>query len=108
MDYELIFLKIPAQNIVLLKFILESYEGLCVLRTLNSARGEVVLIALPDTVETLEKVLENLESLTGFRKIPAPSKLDEDWLLREFFSLNTSSTNSPETTNLNNSQEISD
>lgn len=89
MDYELIFLKLPAQNIVLLKFILESYEGLCILRTLNSARGEVVLIALPDTVNTLQEVLDDLEPLTGFRKIPAPSTLDEDWLLREFFAPNT-------------------
>jgi hypothetical protein len=86
MDYELIFLKLPAKNIVLIKFLLESYEGLCILRTLNSERGEVVIIALPDTIDTVREVLNDLQPTIGFRTIPQPSQLEEDWLLQEFFT----------------------
>ena len=49
MELRPIYLALPEANIVALKFITESYEGLAELRTLSAAKGEVVLLALSDT-----------------------------------------------------------
>lgn len=80
-----IFLKLPSEHIVLLKFILESYEGLGILRTLNSQTGEVVILAVEETLGIVNQVLETLEDELHLRRIPPPASVAEDWLLREEF-----------------------
>lgn len=83
---EPIYLKLPTENIVLLKAIVESHEGLAELRTLDPERGEVVLLAVADTlVETKRLVLEIADSLC-MREVPAPEDLRGDWLLSEFYA----------------------
>ncbi|OVE80296.1 hypothetical protein BVY02_00740 [bacterium J17] len=76
-----IFLKLPPDNIVQLKFTLESYEGLGILRTLDSDTGEVVILALEDTLADVESLLESIKGELGMRKIEAPESLEGDWLL---------------------------
>ncbi len=80
-DIVALFLKLPAENIVVLRFLLESYEGFGELRTLNRDRGEVVILAAPDTELELRAALESATHLTQHREIPPPSSLAEDWLL---------------------------
>jgi hypothetical protein len=77
----LLFLKLPAEEIVTLKFLLESYEGLGELRTLDCERGEVVILAIPDTVADLRAMLNSVKEMLKFREIPEPSSLEGDWLL---------------------------
>ena len=55
-----IFLKIRPEDIVRLKFVLESYEHLGVLRTLRKEDGIVAIFALEDTRPDVEKVLDAL------------------------------------------------
>lgn len=76
-----VFLKLPTERIVLLKCLLESYEGLAEIRTLDRDKGEIVLLALPDTEATLKAVLEAEQAALGFRYIPPPPSLANDWLL---------------------------
>ena len=82
-DFIPVFLKLPPRNIVSLKFTLESYEGLGIVRTLNAEKGEVVVLALRDTLETVHHVLSELEQQLQARTIPRPENLQGDWLLRE-------------------------
>ena len=65
-----------------LKFTLETYEGLGILRTLNSKKGEVVILAIDDTIESLKELLENLKKELDFREIEQPKDLDGDWLTK--------------------------
>ena len=81
-----ISLALPPSEIVSLKNTLEDYEGLGIIRTLNADRGEVVILALPDTVETVNQLLESLKKELNIRIIPAPEGENEDWLLGEIDS----------------------
>ena len=83
-----IFLKLPPENIVFLKFILESYEGLGELRTLNSHTGEVVILAIIETKNIVSCIITEFETRLGIREIPAPEYLDGDWLLGEWLKSN--------------------
>ena len=76
-----IFLMLPPENIVFLKAILESYEWLGELRTLDPLRGEVVVMALKSSHDELNRVLESIQDETGHRSIPAPESLAKDWLM---------------------------
>ena len=76
-----IFLKLPKELIVEFKFTLESYEGLGIVRTLDSKRGEIVVLALSDTEETVRELIEGLKAPLGLREIPAPPSVENDWLL---------------------------
>ncbi|MFN8390072.1 MAG: DUF4911 domain-containing protein [Bdellovibrionota bacterium] len=78
-----IFIKIAPEDIVWLKSILESYEDLGIIRTLNKEKGEIVILALADTEAELMGLLDSLKKDTDFRIIPAPEGLCEDWLLTE-------------------------
>lgn len=79
-----IFLKLPPKNIVFLKFILESYEGLGIVRTLNRPSGEVVILALKDTQKTIFELLASLPKDYGFQIIDGSNyELSDESLLRD-------------------------
>ena len=46
-----IFLQVPRSEIGYVKFILESYEGVAVLRTIDRRAGVLVVVAVPDFLE---------------------------------------------------------
>ena len=76
-----IFLKLPPDNIVTLKFTLESYEGLGILRTINPQTGEVVVLALQDTVQTVEELIDSVADELSLRRVAAPENANADWLM---------------------------
>ena len=79
-DFSPIFLKLPPDNIVALKFILESYEGIGILRPLDPATGEGVGLSLEDTKDTVLAVVESVAKDLDLRIIPKPQSVEGDWL----------------------------
>jgi hypothetical protein len=80
-----IFLKLAPSDIVYLKAILESYDELGVLRTLDQKTGDVVILSLPDQRPELERLLASLAneiSLTILDKAPG-DQAPGDWLVDE-------------------------
>ena len=75
-----VFVKLPPERIVTLKFLTESYEGICVARTLNPDKGEVVLFTLPDTHGIVMELLSKLKPELGLRIIEIPADANEDWM----------------------------
>lgn len=67
-----IFLKINPESIVRLKFVLESYEHLGVLRTLRKEDGILAIFALEDTRAEAEKVLDALALELASVDTPSP------------------------------------
>ncbi len=77
-----IYLKIPPNNIVLLKFLLESYEGIAELRTLDNDQALVAILALPDTVEAVQKMLDDEKESIKWVQLDKHPNLESDWLLK--------------------------
>ena len=81
MDLIEIYLRIQRQDIALLKFVIESYEGIGIVRTIDRKRATVVVLAMPDLREQVRAVLESLREHMDWYEIPPPAEQD-DWLMR--------------------------
>ena len=69
---DLLFYRVDSYEIHYLKFILEAYEGLATLTTLDSATGLIQLAVPPGGKDSLESLLEALGSELGLERIAAP------------------------------------
>jgi len=81
MDLIEIYLRIQRQDIALLKFVIESYEGIGIVRTIDRKRATVVVLAMPDLREQVRAVLESLREHMDWYEIPPPAEQD-DWLMQ--------------------------
>ena len=60
MDTISLLIKIPPQEIAYLTFILESYEGVAIMRTIDPREGLVELMVSPDYQEEIRAILKDL------------------------------------------------
>ena len=78
-----IFLELLPEDIAYLKFIIESYEGVGIVRTVDQKRAIVDLLVVEDFMQTALSILASLQQEISFAEIPRPPDIGEDWLLRE-------------------------
>ena len=76
-----VFLQLPPEHIAMLKFTVESYEGIGIVRTLDAQSGVIVILALPDTLQHVEPIIASLAAELQIQRISPPSSLAGDWLL---------------------------
>ena len=69
---DLLFYRIYPYEIHYLKFILEAYEGLATLTTLNSRTGLIQLAVPPGRRDSVESLLEALGPELGLERVAAP------------------------------------
>ena len=60
LDTVTLYYRVDPKKIVLIKSMLEGYEGLVVVRTADPKEGVVQLLVSPDFVDELEQILEDL------------------------------------------------
>jgi|GEM_PF-5718581 len=72
-----VFIKLSSENIVRLKFLLESYEGLGLMRTLNPDRGEIVILATSTTAKYLTGLLDSVGEELDLAAFYPPAQLLE-------------------------------
>lgn len=72
MRSDLLFYRVDPYEIHYLKFILEAYEGLATLTTLDSDTGLIQLAAPPGSKDSLESLLEALGRELGLERVAAP------------------------------------
>ena len=85
MDLIEIYLRIRREDIALLKFVLESYEGIGIVRTIDRKKATVVVLAMPDLIDEVRAVLESLHEHMEWYEIPPPVEQD-DWLMKTVMS----------------------
>jgi hypothetical protein len=85
MDLIEIYLRIQREDIALIKFIIESYEGIGIVRTIDRKKATVVVLAMPDLIAHVRAVLESLREHMDWYEIPPPQEQD-DWLMRQVHS----------------------
>ncbi len=77
-----IYLRIQREDVALIKFVLESYEGIGIVRTIDRKKATVVVLAMPDLIDHVRAVLESLREHMDWYEIPAPVEQD-DWLMQK-------------------------
>ena len=82
MDLIEIYLRIRREDIALLKFVIESYEGIGIVRTIDRKKATVVVLAMPDLIDHVRAVLESLREDMDWYEIPPPPEQD-DWLMQK-------------------------
>lgn len=85
MDLIEIYLRIRREDIALLKFVIESYEEIAIVRTLDRKKATVVVLAMPDYLQHVRAVLESLREHMDWYEIPPPDEQD-DWLMQKVHS----------------------
>jgi hypothetical protein len=76
-------LEIRPQDIAYIKFILESYEEVGIIRTVERKKAVVVLLAVEDFLETAQAIIKSLQQEITLVEIPPPADLGDDWLMTE-------------------------
>ena len=69
-DIQIWYYRVDPKRIVLLKSMLEGYEGLVVVRTADPKEGVVELLVSPDFVEEMKQILEDLSSRIWMEALP--------------------------------------
>jgi hypothetical protein len=70
MDTISLLIQIPTAEIAYLSFILESYEGVAIARTIDPLQGLVELLASPDYLEEIREILKDLGQQFPIKKLP--------------------------------------
>lgn len=83
MNLHEIFLEIMPKDIAYLKFVIESYEGVAIVRTVDQKRAIVDLLVVEDFMQTALSILASLQQEVSLTEIPRPPDIGEDWLLRD-------------------------
>jgi len=77
-----IYLRLQREDIALLKFTIESYEGIGIVRTIDRKKATVAILAMPDSLHDIRAVLESLREDMDWYEIPQPEEQD-DWLMQK-------------------------
>lgn len=64
------YYRVDPKRIVLIKSLLEGYEGLVVVRTADPKEGIVELLVSPDFVEDMEQILQDLSHQIWMEPLP--------------------------------------
>ncbi len=73
-------LRVRRRDIAYVKFVIESYEGVAVTRTLDPVRGEIVVLAAPDFVGDARRALAALEAEGACAVVESEEGGAVDWL----------------------------
>jgi hypothetical protein len=78
-----IYLEIYPPDIAYIKFILESYEEVGIIRTIDRKKAIIVLLAVSDFIEVARAIVKSLQQEMTLIEIPPPPDLSDDWLMTE-------------------------
>jgi len=77
-----IFLRVRRADIAYIKFLIESYEGVGIIRTLDRHAAIIVLLAAPDFADTVRGIIAAMQQVIPCVEIPRPAIAATDWLLQ--------------------------
>ncbi len=83
MEVHELYLRVRRQDIAYIKFIVESYELLGIIRTVDAREAVIVLLVLDDSLALARDVIEALSREVPLEEISRPAGLGDDWLLGE-------------------------
>lgn len=80
-DVEPIFLRVRRADIAYIKFVIESYEGVGIVRTIDRHAAIIVVLATSDFADTARRIVATIATRVPCEEIPRPPEAADDWLL---------------------------
>jgi len=77
-----IFLCVRRPDIAYIKFIVESYEGVGIVRTIDPHAAIIVILVAPDFAELARDIVAAIKDQVPCVEIPRPPEAASDWLLQ--------------------------
>ena len=77
-----IFLRVRRKDIAYIKEVIESYEGIGIIRTLDRHAAIIVVLSTSDFAAAVRDVVASIATHLPCEEIPRPAEAQEDWLLR--------------------------
>lgn len=77
-----IFLRVRREDIAYIKEVIESYEGIGIVRTLDRHAAIIVVLSTGDFAADVRDVVASISARLPCAEIDRPPEAQEDWLLR--------------------------
>ena len=78
-----IYLRVSPRDIGFIKSILESYECVGIIRTVDRDRGIIVAMVPSDFESDAWQILQSISGEAKWTQVPPPNDLADDWLMKE-------------------------
>jgi len=78
-----IYLRLAPADIAYVKFLIESYEGVAIVRTVDRHEATVVVLAVADFVGVARDILGEIQKVIACVEVEPPAVEPDDWLMRE-------------------------
>lgn len=78
-----LYLKLQPEDIALVKFLFESYEGVGIVRTADRHAAVIVVLVVDDFLAVAREILIDLQRTIACTEVEAPQGEADDWLMRE-------------------------
>jgi hypothetical protein len=78
-----IYFEVRTEDIAYVKFVIESYEGVGLIRTVDRKKAVIVVLIVEDFLDDGRALLASLQREINLTEIPRPAKVGDDWLMTE-------------------------
>jgi hypothetical protein len=83
MDLHEFYFELQPEDIAYVKFILEAYEDVGLIRTIDRKKAVIVVLIVDDFLAAGRALLDSLKSEIEIAEIPRPADVGDDWLMQE-------------------------
>jgi hypothetical protein len=78
-----IYFEVRTEDIAYVKFVIESYEGVGLIRTVDRKKAVIVVLIVEDFLDDGRALLASLQREIHLTEIPRPAEVGDDWLMTE-------------------------
>ncbi|HEY1374108.1 MAG TPA: DUF4911 domain-containing protein [Candidatus Binatia bacterium] len=78
-----LYFAIRPEDIAYVKFVLESYDGVGIIRTVDRKKAIIVALVVDDFLATAHALFASLEGEVDIAEMPRPAEIGDDWLMQE-------------------------
>lgn len=83
MNLHEIYFELRPEDIAYVKFIIESYEVIGLIRTIDRKKAVIVVLIVEDFLAVGRSLMASLCSEIELTEIPRPADVGDDWLMQE-------------------------
>ncbi len=78
-----LYFAIRPEDIAYVKFVLESYDGVGIIRTVDRRKAIIVALVVEDFLAAARALFASLKDEVAIAEVPRPADIGDDWLMQE-------------------------